>query len=52
MFKSAFLHGTLSKEVFVDQPLGYVKKGNEEKVYMLKKSYMALHKLQGPSLAG
>ncbi|KAL4036708.1 hypothetical protein IC575_000273 [Cucumis melo] len=36
--KSAFLNGHLKEEIFVAQPLGYVKGGEEEKVYKLKKS--------------
>ncbi|RVX13416.1 Retrovirus-related Pol polyprotein from transposon TNT 1-94 [Vitis vinifera] len=36
--KSAFIHGELSKEVFVKQPPGYEQKGNEQKVYRLKKA--------------
>ena len=41
--KSAFLHGELSEEIFVQQPLGYEKKGEEDKVYKLRK---ALHGLK------
>jgi hypothetical protein len=37
-FKSAFLNGDLMKEVYVEQPIGYEKKGEEEKVYKLKKA--------------
>jgi transposase InsO family protein len=40
--KSAFLHGHLSEEVFVEQPPGYVKKGDEHKVYKLKKALYGL----------
>lgn len=39
--KSAFLHGELSKEVFVKQPPGYEQKGNEQ-VYRLKKALYGL----------
>ena len=38
--KLAFLHGDLQEDVFIDQPLGYVKLGNEHKVYKLKKHSM------------
>lgn len=40
--KSAFLHGELKETVYVDQPQGYKRKGNEEKVYKLKKSLYGL----------
>ena len=40
--KSAFLHGNLHEEVFVDQPPGYVKFGSEHKVYKLKKTLNGL----------
>lgn len=36
--KSAFLHGELVEDVFVEQPCGYVQKGEEEKVYKLRKA--------------
>jgi hypothetical protein len=40
--KSAFLHGELHEEVFIEQPQGYVHKGNEQKVYKLKKALYGL----------
>ncbi|RVW91534.1 Retrovirus-related Pol polyprotein from transposon TNT 1-94 [Vitis vinifera] len=40
--KSAFLHGELNEEVFVEQPCGYVQKGNEKKVYKLNKALYGL----------
>ena len=40
--KSAFLNGDLTEEVYVEQPLGYEKKGEEEKVYKLKKALYGL----------
>ena len=40
--KSAFLHGTLEEEVYIQQPQGYVKKNNEQKVYKLQKALYGL----------
>ena len=40
--KSAFLHGDLQEQVFIDQPPGYVKLGSENKVYKLKKALYGL----------
>ncbi|GLT50492.1 hypothetical protein SLA2020_239750 [Shorea laevis] len=40
--KSAFLHGNLQEQVFIDQPPGYVKSGSEHKVYRLKKALYGL----------
>ena len=40
--KSAFLNGSLEEEVFVDQPVGYVKEGYENKVLRLKKALYGL----------
>jgi Reverse transcriptase (RNA-dependent DNA polymerase) len=41
--KSTFLNGVLKEEVYVEQPLGYMKLGKEHKVLRLKK---ALYKLK------
>eukprot|EP00253_Pinus_taeda_P015362 PITA_15362 len=40
--KSAFLNGVLKEEVYVEQPLGYEKKGEENKVCKLKKALYGL----------
>ncbi|KAJ7978471.1 Retrovirus-related Pol polyprotein from transposon TNT 1-94 [Quillaja saponaria] len=40
--KSAFLHGNLEEQVFVEQPPSYIKIGNEHKVYKLKKALYGL----------
>lgn len=40
--KSAFLHGELNETVYVDQPQGFEKKGEEDKVYELKKALYGL----------
>jgi len=40
--KSAFLHGELSEDLFVEQPKGYEQKGNEHKVYKLHKALYGL----------
>ena len=40
--KYAFLHGELNENVFVEQPNGYIQKGNEHKVYKLKKALYGL----------
>lgn len=40
--KSAFLYGDLKEQVFVDQPLSYIKEGSEHKVYKLKKTLYGL----------
>ena len=40
--KSAFLHGELKEDVYVEQPLRYIRKGEEEKVYKLNKALYGL----------
>ncbi|KAI3708032.1 hypothetical protein L2E82_37034 [Cichorium intybus] len=40
--KSAFLNGTLKENVYIDQPIGYIEKGNENKVCHLKKALYGL----------
>ncbi|KAH9681187.1 hypothetical protein KPL71_026873 [Citrus sinensis] len=40
--KSAFLNGFIEEEVYIEQPLGYVVKGHEDKVLRLKKALYGL----------
>ncbi|BBH07042.1 ADP glucose pyrophosphorylase large subunit 1 [Prunus dulcis] len=40
--RSAFLHGELKEAVYVEQPEGYVRKGEEHKVLKLKKALYGL----------
>jgi len=40
--KSTFLNGELKEEVYVELPLGYMKKGDEKKVLRLKKTLYGL----------
>lgn len=40
--KSAFLNGKLKEDVYVEQPQGFVVKGEESKVYKLKKTLYGL----------
>ena len=40
--KTAFLHGDLKKEIYMDQPEGFKVKGKEHMIYKLKKSLYSL----------
>ena len=40
--KTAFLHGNLEERILMAQPEGFVKKGDEGKVCLLKKSLYGL----------
>ena len=40
--KSAFLNGFLEEEIYVEQPPGFVKRGQDDKVYRLKKALYGL----------
>ena len=40
--KSAFLNGILQEEVYIDQPPGFIKKGEENKVCRLKRALYGL----------
>lgn len=40
--KSAFLHGVLNEDVYIQQPKGYEVEGEEEKVYKLHKALYGL----------
>lgn len=40
--KSTFINGTLHEEVYIDKPLGFAIKGQEDKVYKLKKTLYGL----------
>ena len=40
--KCAFLNGPLDEEVYVEQPVGFVKRGQEKKVYRLHKALYGL----------
>ncbi|MCI04428.1 reverse transcriptase, partial [Trifolium medium] len=40
--KSAFLHGAINEDVYLEQPPGYVFQGREHQVYKLKKALYGL----------
>ena len=39
--KTAFLYGNLDEELYMEQPEGFIVKGQEKKVYKLKKALYA-----------
>ena len=41
--KSAFLNGNLKEEVYVEQQADFIRKGNDHKVFKLKKALYGLH---------
>ena len=43
--KTAFLNGELDEEIYIDQPIGFVTKGQEHKVCKLKQSIYGLKQL-------
>ena len=40
--KTAFLNGNLEEDIYMDQPLSFVSKGQEDKVCLLKRSIYGL----------
>jgi len=40
--KSAFLNRELQEEIYVEQPEGFMKQSEEDKVYLLKKAIYGL----------
>ena len=48
--KSTFLNGYLQEEIYVEQPKGFVKEEEENKVYLLKKALYAWPKTSSKSL--
>jgi hypothetical protein len=40
--KTAFLYGYLNEELYMEQPEGFIVKGQERKVYRLKKALYGL----------
>uniref|UniRef100_A0A0D3CNI4 Reverse transcriptase Ty1/copia-type domain-containing protein n=1 Tax=Brassica oleracea var. oleracea TaxID=109376 RepID=A0A0D3CNI4_BRAOL len=42
--KTAFLHGDLEERILMEQPEGFILKGDEDKVCLLRKSLYGLKK--------
>ena len=40
--KTAFLHGSLDEEIYMEQPEGFVEKESEDKVFRLLKAIYGL----------
>jgi len=40
--KTAFLNGNLEEEIYMDQPIGFASKGQEDKLYHLNRSIYGL----------
>ncbi len=40
--KTAFLNGELKEEIYIEQPIGFIKKGQENKVCRLMRSIIGL----------
>jgi len=47
-----FLNGVLQKEIYVEQPEGFVVQGKKDKVYLLKKALYGLNKHRGLGIVG
>jgi len=46
--KTAFLNGNLEKDIYMDQPINFVSKGQEDNLYCLKRSIYGLKQSSRP----